>query len=133
MSKRILIIDDSASIISIIKTVLREHGFEALSASTAETGLRLAGEEHPDLIVLDRHMPEMDGNDVLIRLKNDTFLSEIPVIMLTSENKMEEIRGSMSLGAAAYIIKPFQPKDFITKLNAVLAKKGASSGTWQVG
>ena len=133
MSKKVLVIDDSASIISIVKAVLREGGFNAQSASNGEMGIQLAGEEHPDLIILDRHLPGMDGNEVLTRFKKDRFLSHIPVVMLTSENKLEEIKASMALGAAAYIIKPFQPKDFLVKINAVLAKKGDSSGTWQVG
>lgn len=127
MTKSVLVIDDSASIISIVKAVLRENGFNSFSASNGEMGLKVAGEENPSLIVLDRHMEGMDGNQVLTRLKKDRFLSHIPVVMLTSENKIEEIKTSMALGAAAYIIKPFQPKDFIAKINAVLAKNSGGS------
>ena len=132
MTKSVLVIDDSASIVSIVKAVLRENGFSSFSASNGEMGLKIAGEENPTLIVLDRHMEGMDGNEVLTRLKNDSFLSHIPVVMLTSENKIEEIKTSMALGAAAYIIKPFQPKDFIVKINAVLAKKSGGAAVRNV-
>jgi DNA-binding response OmpR family regulator len=132
MTKSVIVIDDSGPIISIVKSVLRENGFNALSASSGEAGIKLIRDNRPDLIVLDRHMEGLDGNEVLTRLKKDRYVAHIPVLMLTSENKMDEIRTSIALGAAGYMIKPFQPKDFISKINAVLSKND-STGTCYVG
>jgi CheY-like chemotaxis protein len=99
----LLVIDDDPATCELMQRVCTREGFEVVTASSGEEGLRLARERHPSLITLDVLMPGIDGWTVLKALKEDAELSKIPVIMISISD--EKARG-LALGAADYLVKP---------------------------
>ncbi len=119
-NKKVLIVDDEQSMIDIVKAVLKREGANPIGINTAQKGLQVAKSAPFDAIILDRHMPDGDGNDILMQLKKYPGTSRVPVIMLTGEKDSKEISQSLKLGARGYIIKPFKPVDFLRQLNKLL-------------
>ena len=113
MSKKysVLVVDDEENIRIILAYTLRLDGFEVYLAKDGLTGLELAREKKPDVIVLDWMMPEMDGLEVLSELENDEGTKEIPVIMLTAKGMMLDVGQALYQGAADYVLKPFEPDE----------------------
>lgn len=111
MSKRIpvLIIEDEKSIRTVLEYNLRLDGFEVYLAEDGPTGLELAREKKPKVILLDWMMPEMDGLEVLSELKYDKRTEHIPVFMLTAKGMIGDIERAFAIGADDYITKPFEP------------------------
>lgn len=94
-----------------------------ISALDGETGLRLAQTENPDLILLDLILPKMDGFEVLSHLKEDQKTKEIPVIILTNLENMENINKALELGATTYLVKTqYQLEDIISKVEKAIGK-----------
>ncbi|MDD5347257.1 MAG: response regulator [Candidatus Omnitrophica bacterium] len=105
--KRILVIEDSSFICTMLETGFRANGFQVSIAHGGKEGLLLARSEKPDLIVLDLVLPEMPGEEVCRRLKRDAETDSIPVVMLTAKDSdADRVRGRV-IGADAYIPKPF--------------------------
>ncbi len=118
--KTIIVVDDDPDIVDIIKAILEGRGYNVLTAySGPELFARLKNQK-PDLIVLDIMMPEMDGLEVLTRLKNASETSSIPVILVTAKVQYEDILGGYKLGADYYITKPFANTQLITGVDIVL-------------
>ncbi len=107
----VLVVDDEENIRIILAYTLRLNGFEVYLAKDGPTGLELAREKKPDVIVLDWMMPEMDGLEVLSELENDEGTKDIPVIMFTAKGKMLDVGQALYQGAADYILKPFEPDE----------------------
>lgn len=107
---KILIIDDEKDLVSLIRARLEESDYNVIFAFSGLEGLDKAGQEPPDLILLDIMMPGMDGYEVLNRLKNDEKTSRIPVIMLTGKGELKSIFEAQQLRAIDYIIKPIDIK-----------------------
>jgi len=103
--KKILFIEDETALQKAFGTILRDKGYEITSALDGETGLRLAKEEKPNLILLDLILPKIHGFEVLKKLKEDKETKEIPVIILTNLEDMENVGKALELGANAYLIK----------------------------
>lgn len=115
---RILSVDDSTSTRLYIKRAVDLLGFEFLEASEGKTGLDIIKREngHIDLILLDRHMPRMDGIEMLRVLKSHNSFKHIPVTMVTVELAREEIWNAINTGAKNYLIKPFTQERLIGKI-----------------
>ncbi len=103
--KKILFIEDEATLQKTIGGVLRKEGYDVISALDGETGLKLAQQEIPDLILLDLVLPKMHGLDLLARLREGEKTKDIPVIVLTNIEGVQEIERAISLGARAYLVK----------------------------
>jgi len=116
----ILVVDDDPLIRTLIEHKLRQRGFEVTSAESGEEGLRQAAAKRPDLIVLDAMMPELDGFEVLRRLKQDAGTAGIPVIMLTARKQERDIVAALSSGARDYLVKPFMPEELIMRIRNLL-------------
>ena len=91
--KTIMVVDDNPDIITIIKTILEGKGYNVISASSGQELLNLLKNQKPDLIILDIMMPEMDGLEVLTKLKGVTDTTSIPVILLTAKVQYEDVLG----------------------------------------
>ncbi|MDD5195046.1 MAG: response regulator [Candidatus Omnitrophica bacterium] len=104
--KKILIIDDDLDILELAKERLSFHGYKVSIAKDGEEGLRKAGAESPDLILLDIIMPRVDGFTVLRRLQADQATRRIPVIMLSAKGETDYLMEGQSCGATDYFIKP---------------------------
>ncbi len=121
MHKKILIIEDSPTIMEIKCSILEETGFQTIRATDGIEGIQKAHEENPDLILLDIKLPDMDGYQVCRVLRNDEATAQIPIVMATASRieKKDEFWG-LQVGADAYLIEPFEPEELIEVVNRVL-------------
>ena len=120
--KTIMVVDDNPDIITIVKTILEGRGYTVFSASSGPELLNLLPNQKCDLIILDIMMPEMDGLEVLTRLKGKTETSTIPVILLTAKVQYEDVLGGYKLGADYYITKPFTSTQLVNGINLLLGE-----------
>jgi len=109
----VLVIDDEEHIRNILAYNLQLDGFEVYLVEDGPTGLEIAREKKPDVIILDWMMPEMDGLEVLSELGKDEGTKDIPVIMLTAKKMMLDVGQALYQGAADYILKPFEPEELV--------------------
>ena len=120
----ILVIDDEAAIVRLVRAKLQTDGYTVVSAGNGETGLQLVEDERPDLVILDVMMPGMDGFETLRRLREQ---SRVPVIMLTARaSDRDKLRGLES-GADDYVTKPFNPDELAARVAAVLRRSEGSA------
>lgn len=103
--KKILFIEDEFGLQKTLGEFLRKNGYEVISALDGETGLRLAKEKLPDLVLLDLILPRKHGLDVLKELKDDKKTKDIPVIILTNLESLEDVQKAIELGATTYLVK----------------------------
>ncbi len=120
---QILLIDDDRTLLNLLGEFLRGEAFEVSVAPNGETGLRLAYEEHPDLVLLDVMLPGMDGWEICARLRE---MSRVPIIMLTAKaTEADKLRG-FRLGVDDYVTKPFSFAELVARIQAVLGRVNAS-------
>jgi len=103
--KTILFIEDESALQKTFGEILRQEGYNMISASDGEIGLKLAQGEKPDLILLDLVLPKIHGFDVLKMLKENEETKKIPVIVLTNLEEMEDVEKVLELGATTYLVK----------------------------
>jgi two-component system, OmpR family, alkaline phosphatase synthesis response regulator PhoP len=120
--KKILVVDDEAELVELVKTRLEANGYAVATAHDGIEGLSKAQRERPDLIVLDIGMAQMDGYTMLQKIREDEKMKGIPVIMLTAYGKMKDLFEVE--GVSDYIVKPFDPQDFLSRVARVL-KEGS--------
>lgn len=121
MPKNVLIIEDDEFLRGLINKKLTAEGFAMISAIDGEEGIKKAKEEKPDLILLDLVLPNVDGFEVLAKIKDDPVSSSIPVIILSNLSQKEDIDKGVKLGAVDYIIKAqFTPEEIVDKVKAIL-------------
>ena len=124
MRQRVLIVDDDPMIRNLVRSILEAEGFDIIEADDGKKGIELLDAEPRPiefaLIVLDVMMPEMNGLDVLTRLKLHSHTSSLPVLMLTGEDKAEDIMAGYTVGADYYITKPFTRQQLLFGINLVL-------------
>ncbi|WP_416366266.1 phosphate regulon transcriptional regulator PhoB [Nisaea sp.] len=127
MSPKILIVEDEAPIVTLLRYNLEREGFEVLEAGDGEEAILLAMEKTPDLILLDWMLPLLSGVEVCRRLRRTPETKGIPVIMLTARgDEGDRIRG-LNAGADDYITKPFSPSELIARIRAVLRRTRPAS------
>lgn len=120
--KKILVVDDEEDLLDLIEYNLRREGFDVLKADNGETGIELAKQEVPNLILLDIMMPNMDGIEVCERIRNDANLMNTPIIFLTARSdEKSEVEG-LNMGADDYITKPISTTKLISRIKAVLRR-----------
>lgn len=128
----ILIIEDERSLLDVLKYNLAKEGYEIITATDGQEGLRRAQMSLPDLIVLDLMLPVMDGYQVCQQLRNDPRMQGIAVLMLTARSEeVDEIVG-FSVGADDYVTKPFKIKPLIHRIKALLRRKPSDDQTRDV-
>jgi two-component system phosphate regulon response regulator PhoB len=120
--KKILVVDDEADILNLLDYNLRKAGFEVLMARDGPEAIEIAGESRPHLILLDIMLPDMEGTEVLKRLKAGDPTRTIPVIMLTAKGEEVDKIVGFELGAEDYITKPFSPRELVLRVRAVLKR-----------
>ena len=120
--KKILVIDDSELMLNIISDVIKEAGYEVITASGGKEGLELVKKEKPYLVLLDVTMPEMSGFDVCESLRADESNNLMPIIILTARNMDEDKLRGLELGADDYITKPFNPRELVSRVNNTLLR-----------
>lgn len=122
MSSTILIVDDEPDTLELIEFNLKAAGFRCLTAGDGTEALRKAREFHPQLIILDLMIPEIDGLEVCKLLRRDANTASIPIIMLTAKaSEIDRVLG-LELGANDYLTKPFSPRELVLRIKNLLKK-----------
>ena len=116
MAKKILIADDEAEIIFLLKRRLIKSGYEVLDADNGAKAVMIAERDRPDLIILDVMMPEMNGVQICRRLKSNPAYQAIKIILLTARDQQKDKDIGKEAGADDYVTKPFEPDDLIKKV-----------------
>jgi two-component system alkaline phosphatase synthesis response regulator PhoP len=122
LKRKILIVDDEEDILHFLELVLREKGYDVVTASGGHDALTRAQMERPDLVLLDIMMPQMDGWEVLKLLRVDEETSGIPVAMLSARTEARDRVQGLQEGAVDYICKPFSLQELIGKIEAIFAQ-----------
>jgi len=117
---KVLVVDDDAFIRRPLEFILREEGFDPLTAVDGDDCLRKLQAGRPDLIILDVMMPGTDGFEVCRRLKRDTDSAGIPVILLSARGREHDRQRGLALGAADFMTKPYSPSDLIRRVRELL-------------
>ena len=126
--RKILIIDDNMFILNLIKNILRSNDSIISTSQSGEEGYELACMQHPDIILLDRRLNDTNGDKILKRIKTNPKTQDIPVAMISSDDNDKHILQSLSLGAADYIVKPFNAKTVISKVKRLINKTPPPTG-----
>ena len=132
-SSKILVVDDEKPIVDIIDGYLKREGYSVIVAYDGNSALQQIHKNDPDLIILDLMLPEISGWDVCrtVRAKSD-----VPIIMLTARDEVTDRIVGLELGADDYVTKPFEPKELVSRVKAVLRRSGgnrAKSSVLQIG
>ena len=117
--RRILAVDDENDILLILRTSLKEE-YDVDTAASGPDALSLLEDVTPDLVILDLMMPEMDGLEVLDRIRERKETAATPVIFLTGVSDKEKIRAALDKGSSYYIVKPFNHNDLLSKVSIAL-------------
>jgi len=120
--RRVLVIEDEATITEFLRIGLSYEGFDVVSASEGRSGLRLATEEAFDLVILDLMLPDLDGFAICKRLREGG--SETPIIMLTARKEIPGRVAGLTMGADDYVTKPFSFEELLARIQAVLRRRG---------
>jgi len=118
---KILVVDDDKKIVELVTLYLKKDGYQVLAAYDGQQAIELARRKQPDLIVLDLMLPQVDGVDVCrtLRVRGE---SQVPIIMLTGRSTDEDKLAGLDLGADDYVTKPFNPRELLARIRAVLRR-----------
>jgi DNA-binding response OmpR family regulator len=117
---RILIVDDEADLVSVLRIGLEIEGFEVIAASDGEEGLRKAREDRPELVVLDLMLPKLDGYRVCRALKFDERYRNLPIVILSARSGEQDRRLAFDMGADAFVSKPYDMAALVKLIRARL-------------
>jgi len=119
MGARILVVEDEAHIVQLVRLYLTEAGYEVLEAGDGVTALELHARERPDLVVLDLMLPGLDGMEVCRRIRS---WASTPILMLTARGMEADRIAGLDLGADDYLTKPFSPREMVSRVRAILRR-----------
>ena len=128
---RVLVVEDEPDIAALIAYQLTREGFRVETTGTGTEALESVHREVPDLVVLDRMLPGVTGDEVLQRLKDEPATAAIPVLVLTAKREQEDRIQGLELGADDYLTKPFSPRELVLRVQAILRRMretGVTSG-----
>ncbi len=121
---KILIIEDEINIARVIQLYLEQAGYTVLTATDGVAGLEMHAREHPDLVILDLMLPALDGMEVCRRIR---AWANTPILMLTARQGEEDRIAGLELGADDYLVKPFSPREVVSRVKAILRRASPSS------
>jgi DNA-binding response OmpR family regulator len=125
VAKRILVAEDDPVTRRFVVSLLEERGYEVLVAEDGEHALATAKSARPDLIVSDLVMPYRDGYEVLRAIRNDEWLKDTPVLILSMRDHEEDIVRGLEEGADDYVVKPFNAREFVLRVRKLLERRTA--------
>src|SRR4030095_13645238 len=120
---RVLLIDDEQFYFKLLQKALKEAEYQLEYAKSGSEGLAKIPSFEPELLIVDLKLPELDGFEILKRLRRDPKFSYIPVIVITSQDELSEKLKAFELGADDYLVKPFQPEELVARMG-ILARRG---------
>src|SRR5438477_3077678 len=122
---KILVIEDETSIVQVIRLYLEQAGYTILTASDGIAGLELHAREQPDLVILDLMLPALDGLEVCRRIR---AWANTPILMLTARQGEDDRVAGLELGADDYLVKPFSPRELVSRVKAILRRSSGANG-----
>ncbi len=122
---RVLVVDDESTLAELLSMALRYEGWEVRSAPDGQSGVRLAREFRPDVVVLDVMLPDLDGLEVLRRLHAQA--PGVPVLFLTAKDAVEDRVAGLTAGGDDYVTKPFSLEELVARLRALLRRAGVGA------
>ena len=125
--KKILIVEDEQDIAQLVKHYLEKEGFHSNIAKTGLEALKLAVSEHPDLVILDLMLPQIDGLEVCKALRHKPETALLPIIMLTAKKEESDTIVGLELGADDYVTKPFSPKTLVARPKSLFRRLARTS------
>jgi DNA-binding response OmpR family regulator len=120
MTKTILIVDDEPNIVISIEYLMKRAGYEVASVYDGQQALDFLADNSPALMILDVMMPNKNGFEVCKEVRADNRFADMPILMLTAKGREAEMNKGLSLGADAYITKPFSTHDLVERVKALL-------------
>lgn len=124
---KLLIVDDEADLLEMMSYNLKKEGFTVYTANNGEEGVKMAKELHPDLVLLDVMMPEMDGMEACVQIREDIGLQDVIIAFLTARGEDYSQIAGLDSGADDYITKPIKPRVLVSRIKALLRRKGNTS------
>jgi DNA-binding response OmpR family regulator len=122
MDAMILVAEDSATVRKLVCARLSADGYQVIEAADGQEALARARGDRPDLIVLDKVMPKMDGFEVVRALRGEPATAGIPIVMLTERTSESDVLGGLSLGVEEYMPKPFSPHELSARISRLLSR-----------
>ncbi len=132
MSHRILVVDDDKQIVRLVQSYLEKEGMCVLTAYEGEDAMRAIRAERPDLVVLDLMLPGRDGLQITRWMRSDKNLATIPILMLTARVEDGDKILGLELGADDYLAKPFNPREVVARVRAILRRATSAPNTPRV-
>jgi len=123
MVERVLIVDDDTRLSAMLVDYLGGNGFSAVTAATATAGLAEIAHKPPDVVILDVMLPDVDGFETCRRIRTS---SDVPILMLTAKGEDTDRIVGLELGADDYLPKPFNPRELLARLKAILRRRNGS-------
>ncbi|MGK5092565.1 response regulator transcription factor [Deltaproteobacteria bacterium TL4] len=120
--RKLLVVEDEEDILAVLLYNLNKQGFDATGTTSGTEALALTRSLHPELIILDVMLPDLNGLEICQLLKEDPQTKHIPIVMLTAKGEESDIVKGLELGADDYITKPFSPKILLARIQAVLRR-----------
>ena len=122
---KVLIAEDSSTVRRLVAARLTADGYDVIEAADGEVALALARQEHPDLVILDKVMPKLDGFEIVRALREDPATRAVPIVMLTDRTSEEDVLGGLHLGVEEYMSKPFSPHELSARVRRTLNRAGS--------
>lgn len=129
MTKKILVVDDEPQIVKVLKGYLEKAGFQVITAGEGKAALSLFQREKPDFMILDLNLPGMDGLEICTTIRRE---SNVPILMLTARVEEADRIIGLELGADDYVIKPFSPREVVTRVRTILRRAGTQAPSGEV-
>jgi two-component system phosphate regulon response regulator PhoB len=120
----VLVVDDDPDVRQLVEMKLRLDGIETLTATNGIEALDMLEKAHVDLVILDVMMPVMDGIETCSRIRQVEAFADLPVIMLTAKAQAGDIQDGFATGATDYVVKPFSPRELLSRVRGNLARAG---------
>ena len=120
MAKTVLIVDDSESIREVVSFTLQSEGYDVLVGVDGEDALKFLDGRHIDIVITDLHMPNIDGLELIRRIRKIDSYKHMPILFLTTESQAEKKMEAKEAGATGWIIKPFVPAKLLSAISRVI-------------
>jgi two-component system, OmpR family, phosphate regulon response regulator PhoB len=128
LASRVLVVEDEPDIGALIAYQLRREGYQVETAGSGDQALSSIERSRPDLVVLDRMLPGISGDDVLRSLRRNAATESLPVLMLTAKREQEDRIQGLEAGADDYLTKPFSPRELVLRVRSILRRSESSGG-----
>jgi DNA-binding response OmpR family regulator len=132
LRSKVLAIDDDEAILMLFDTILPKEGFNVVCTPRGGTGITMAHDEKPDIIILDLGLPDIPGMEVCRVMRQDPAIRSIPILMLTAQASVQDKIKGLELGADDYLAKPFEPKELVARIRAILRRSQNDGATEKI-